>query len=190
MKLERFTASTPEDEEAPAPAKPRRLLPRNAPPKPLLVFRATTITLLRLQRAESHWDSPIVRLGAHRSTPAYHDTRATSHLTSIAGLFSEPPKLPPTPSMRLTSQDHADPSSPQLYLACFLHIIPSTKTIQDEVIPVVCSPFPHSPTGYISILTNPHSSPSGPSSPSAPTSSSSWAGVSSHSMMYQRPTTS
>ena len=47
--------------------------------------------------------------------------------------------------MRLTSQDHADPSSLQLYLACFLHIIPSTKTIQDEFIPVVCSPFPHFP---------------------------------------------
>lgn len=62
---------------------------------------------------------------------------------SLALLASSVSLLPP--SFIPTTFKDANISSiyPQLYLACFLHIIPSTKTIQDEIIPVVrFDPFP------------------------------------------------
>lgn len=77
-------------------------------------------------------------------------TRAQQTM-SLALLASSVSLLPP--SFIPTTFKDANISSiyPQLYLACFLHIIPSTKTIQDEIIPVVRFPpfpFPSLPFPY------------------------------------------
>lgn len=41
--------------------------------------------------------------------------------------------------LHATTRNHTDVLILQLYLACFLHIVPFTKTVQDEIIPVVWS---------------------------------------------------
>lgn len=41
--------------------------------------------------------------------------------------------------LHATTRNHTDVLILQLYLASFLHIVPFTKTVQDEIIPVVWS---------------------------------------------------